>query len=156
MNFSAHFSRLEFEASEIAVRAGIDNTIPDAWIPRAVALCENVLEPARMALGPIRINSGYRCKALNTKVGGAWKSQHQFGQAADIIPLGPGVKLGDLFRWIHANCPFDQMIWEFGSWVHVSYAPQLRREVLEAISIPGKKRAIYNALDPERIAALGL
>lgn len=157
MQLSQHFSLAEFTASEMAARSGIDNTMPEAWIPAAIALCENVLEPARQALGPIRINSGYRCKALNSKIGGAWGSQHQFGQAADIIPLAAGLTPRDLLKWIYQNCPFDQLIDEFGGiWCHVSYAPKLRREVLEAVSVPGKKRAAYNVLGPEQIAALGL
>jgi hypothetical protein len=157
LNLSESFTYAEFCASEVAARAGIDNRMPDEVMSSAIALCENVLEPARAALGPIRINSGYRCKALNTKIGGAWGSQHQFGQAADIIPLAAGVSTWDLLRWIYKNCPFDQLIDEFsGSWVHVSYAPVLRRVVLVAAALPGKKRAVYREIGPEQIEALGL
>jgi len=45
----------------------------------------NRLEKIRLALGaPIKIMSGYRCKEHNAKVGGATKSMHVFGRAADI------------------------------------------------------------------------
>jgi uncharacterized protein YcbK (DUF882 family) len=45
----------------------------------------NRLEKVRIALGsPIKIMSGYRCREHNTKVGGAPKSMHVFGRAADI------------------------------------------------------------------------
>ena len=44
------------------------------------------LEELRRAIGnrPIIINSGYRCKTHNTRVGGAKNSQHLYGKAADI------------------------------------------------------------------------
>ena len=49
------------------------------------ALVANVLDPAREKLGqPITVNSGYRCKEHNVKVGGVVGSQHLRGEAADI------------------------------------------------------------------------
>lgn len=156
MNLSAHFTLAEFTASEVAARRGLDNRMPDELIPDAIALCENVLEPARAALGPIRVNSGYRSKKVNSAVGGAWGSQHTLGQAADIITLGINVRMFDLFEYIYKNLPFDQLIWEYGSWVHVSFAPVLRHTVLVASAVPGKPRAAYVEVGTEQIAALGL
>jgi zinc D-Ala-D-Ala carboxypeptidase len=156
MSLSPHFTLAEFCASEIAARNGLDNTIPPELIPNAVALCEHVLEPARAVLGPIRINSGYRSKKVNTAVGGAWGSLHQFGQAADIIPLGRNVRLFDLFEYIYKNLRFDTLIWEYGAWVHVSYTPTPRSNVLVAAKAPGRRRPVYTAIGAEQIAALGL
>ena len=34
---------------------------------------------------PIHINSGYRCKEHNAKVGGSLRSQHTVGSAADFV-----------------------------------------------------------------------
>ena len=157
MNLTEHFSLAEFCASEVAARNSLDNTIPAELIPNAVALCENVLEPARAVLGPIRVNSGYRSKQVNSAVGGAWNSQHQFGQAADIIPLATNVRMFDLFEYIYKNLPFDQLIWEFsGAWVHVSYAPVLRHTVLAAVAVPDKKRAVYTEIGAEQMASLAI
>jgi len=157
LNLSKNFTLAEFCASEVAARRGLDNTIPPELIPNAVALCENVLEPARLALGPIRINSGYRSKKVNSAVGGAWWSQHTLGQAADIIPLAYGMTTKFLFQWLYANAPFDQLINEFDfAWVHVSFAPVLRHTVLVASAVPGKPRATYVEVGTEQIAALGL
>lgn len=36
----------------------------------------------------VTINSGYRCEKHNTSVGGATKSKHKYGQAADIVVKG--------------------------------------------------------------------
>lgn len=50
----------------------------------------NKLEEARKLLGnrPITITSGYRTPAHNKAVGGASKSQHLYGTAADIVVSG--------------------------------------------------------------------
>lgn len=37
---------------------------------------------------PLRINSGYRCPSYNEKVGGAARSKHKLGIAADLKPKG--------------------------------------------------------------------
>ena len=48
-------------------------------------LCVHVLQPLRDTVGaPVYINSGYRSKKLNAKVGGVPNSRHLLGKAADI------------------------------------------------------------------------
>ena len=48
-------------------------------------LCVLVLQPLRETIGaPVYINSGYRSKRLNARVGGVIKSRHLLGKAADI------------------------------------------------------------------------
>jgi len=155
MQLSPHFSYKEFIASEMAARHGINNEMPGDLITNARALCENVLEPARAALGPLRINSGYRCKALNSRIRGATHSQHVQGEAADIVPLASGVSLGDLFRWLVSNdVPVDQCLHEFGSWIHVSTSltKPLRRSFLKAEKID--KKTVYFTLSETQIAEL--
>lgn len=51
--------------------------------------CHFLLEPARVEVGPIIINSGFRNESVNRKVGGVANSQHLIGQAADIRPKDP-------------------------------------------------------------------
>lgn len=84
-----HFKLSEFEKSATAQACGIDNSVPPQYIPTLQQLCQEVLEPLRSFVGgPIVISSGYRCNALNVKVGGAYASQHTLGEAADIsLPL---------------------------------------------------------------------
>lgn len=49
----------------------------------------NYLQLIRNHFGkPITINSGYRCADHNKAVGGASKSRHTLGQAADIVVVG--------------------------------------------------------------------
>ena len=45
------------------------------------------VQQIRDLVGPVRINSGYRCPQHNAAVGGAKHSRHLLGTAADIKPL---------------------------------------------------------------------
>src|SRR5215475_6802196 len=107
--------------SETAVRHEFDNR-PDAKSRQnLLELCENMLEPIRELVGgPITVTSGYRSPTLNSIVGGAPESQHKTGEAADINCAL--VNPQSLFQRIRqSELPFDQLIDEFGAWVHVSY-----------------------------------
>ena len=85
MKLTEHFTLAEFERSATAQACSINNTVPLQYIPTLQQLCREVLEPLRAFVGgPIVISSGYRCNALNVKVGGAYASQHTLGEAADI------------------------------------------------------------------------
>ena len=56
-----------------------------AVIQNLQRLCVLVLQPLRDAIGrPVYINSGYRSKRLNKRVGGVPNSRHLQGKAADI------------------------------------------------------------------------
>ena len=103
-----------------------------------LALCEHILQPLRDNLDlPIKVTSGYRSEAVNAAVGGSSSSQHKLGQAADIRVAGMTPK--QVCEAIIAlDLPFDQLIEEHNSWVHVSYGPKDRREVLRARVIKGK------------------
>lgn len=81
------------------------------------ALVANVLDPAREKLGmAITVNSGYRCREHNLKVGGAVKSQHTAGEAADITCADNAA----LEKIIREQGRFDQLI-IYPTFLHVSY-----------------------------------
>lgn len=113
------FSYREFERSEVADAKHICNVITSFEVRDSIlALTENVLQPLRDAWGkPLKVNSGYRCKALNAAVGGAPTSQHVKGEAADIA-AGDPVKLARLA--VKLGLPFDQMIL-YPTFVHFSH-----------------------------------
>jgi len=139
MKLSDNFYLIEFQRSMTATRLGIDNTIPEELVPKLRALCHNVLQPLRNQYGkPIRIASGYRTPSLNSYIGGSTFSQHKLGEAADIDTIEDNDLLFDLIK----DLPFDQLIWEFGDerpeWVHVSYRPKPRKEILRAYKKKGK------------------
>jgi hypothetical protein len=123
MQLSAHFSLEELIASEIAARRGIDNT-PAPSIVANLRLLAAGLEQVRAALGgrPIHVSSGYRCAALNQAVGGAAKSAHMDGLAADILCPQFGPPLEVCKAIVAAGLKTDQIIHEFGHWCHVAFA----------------------------------
>ena len=130
-----YFTLNELTASSTAKRKGIDNT-PDATVrANLTALVANILDPLREAYGkPIVVSSGYRSPKLNKAVGGAAKSQHVTGQAADIHTLSDipadNKKLFDFIQKL--KLPFDQLINEYNfNWVHVSFSPKNRRQILK-------------------------
>ena len=81
-------------------------------------------EQIRKIIGnkPMTITSGFRCKALNTAVGGSKTSQHILCQAIDFIPKG--IDLLAAFKLIDdSDLPFGQLIYEKsknGDWIHIS------------------------------------
>lgn len=117
-----YFTIAELCKSETADRLGINNRCKVEHVKNLTALVDNVLDPLRTWYGkPIRVNSGFRCLALNKAVGGSNTSQHVAGQAADI-DTGDRQQNKLLFDHIQKNLPFDQLIWEHdGDWIHVSY-----------------------------------
>jgi hypothetical protein len=138
MMLGKYFSLDEFVLSQTATRLGINNRPPHHVVDKLRALVVNVLDPLRDQLGrSIRISSGYRILELNQAIGGARTSQHIMGEACDLTVQGmtPYQVCEEIIR---LKLPFDQLIHEFGSWVHVSYVPDGRREVLTAKRV-GKK-----------------
>ena len=122
-----------FTLKELCVtKTGIHNE-PNAEQKEALRLLAvNILQPARDALGPIKVTSGFRNAKVNAAVGGSRSSQHTKGEAADLQCDDNAA----LFNFIK-TLEFDQLIWEFGDkeqpdWVHVSYANKNRKEVLKA------------------------
>ena len=63
----------------------LQDTPSEEVIRNLTFLCERVLQPLRDAVGrPVYINSGYRSRRLNARVGGVPNSYHLRGLAADI------------------------------------------------------------------------
>jgi hypothetical protein len=150
MKISEHCTYKEGIRSTTALRLGIDNT-PDIETLKAMELvAEKVFEPVREFIArPIRVNSFFRSKALNTAIGGSKTSQHMKGQAMDIdIPYGHEAN-AKMFDFIKDNLDFDQLIWEFGDdknpdWIHVSYACDAsnRNIILKAVKENGRTKYI--------------
>ena len=91
-------------------------------------LCNTVLEPLWILMGPYTITSCFRCLALNTALKASKNSQHMVGDAADTVYAGLG--LNEAFNKIaFSNIPYSQCIIEFG-WIHVG--------VIDEVLYPGK------------------
>lgn len=117
---SEHFTIEELTTTS---HRNLDNTPAPEIVEELTRLARETLEPARAILGPLHINSGYRSPEVNKAVGGQPTSQHCRGEAADCIPLAEG-SLKDFAQALLDNkaFAFDQMIYEFGRWIHISHA----------------------------------
>lgn len=79
-----YFTIKEMTKSQTAELYHIDNT-PTKEVIENLKKVMYILDMVRVHMGkPIFVNSGYRCKKLNEIVGGAQKSMHTKGLAADI------------------------------------------------------------------------
>lgn len=155
INFPPHISYDELTHSQTAVNLGIDNTPSESEklnLVRVAWFLETLRESLEKKYGfacPIIISSGYRCPELNKAIGGSKTSAHMKGLAADISC--PYVSPYNLSLFIERNMVetgFDQVIHEFGRWVHVGLSEESNRyESLTATKQNGKtiyKKGIVN------------
>lgn len=128
-NLTKHFTVEEWERSQTASRFDLKNKMNAAHIAAATLVCKHILEPIRLITGPLSVSSGFRAIAVNKKVGSSNSSQHTKGEAADFDTNALSIiELFDLIRLL--KLPFDQMIEEFGAWIHCSYSSRHRRQLL--------------------------
>lgn len=144
MKLSKYVTVAAFELSATAERRGIPNHMSVADQRRAKALCTKVLDPIREYYDkPILITSGFRSIAINSLIGGSSTSQHLKGEAADFTISGVSVKqVFDDIRTDKIKIEYDQLIEEFGGWVHISYREGNNRKQA-MIARRGDGRTIY-------------
>lgn len=160
MNLSPNFTLEEVRRSDIAMRLGIDNAPPTEVIANATDAAMG-MEKVRSVLGVlVVVHSWFRCEALErilcAKDFAAWCKLHDKpAPGADLDDVA--VSWAEYFKrkghpkgWcIDFTAPqfgrprqivrvlkasgikFDQLI-EEGSWVHGSFDPRMRGEVLTA------------------------
>jgi len=154
MMLTEHFSLEELCVSDTAVRLGIDNTPHDPIVLANLQTTAEGLERVRRVLGhPMRSLSGFRCeeleRILTAKDFAAWckrhserdtaaawreyyaRKAHPQGYADDFIcpAFGTPVEIVKVLKG--SGIAFDQLI-EEGSWVHASFDPRMRGQVLTA------------------------
>lgn len=132
IKLTKNFELNEFIYSVTAEANKIDNRPSVPVINNLKLLCKNVLQPLRDYLGtPIKITSGYRCLALNRKLGSKDNSQHIKGCAADFICSD----LNKAFDYIKDKLPFDQLLYEYDKqgnrWIHISYVGDGNRKYFD-------------------------
>ena len=127
MNLSSNFSLEELCRSDTALRKGLDNT-PDAETIANLTELANGLEKVRELLGhPMHISSGYRSLKVNSAIGSKPTSAHVKGFAADFTCPGFGSVSDVCHAIMDSTIDYDQVISEYGAWVHISFAPEMRR-----------------------------
>ena len=123
MTTKSYFTIDELCKSETAKKYGIDNT-PNPIITSHLQQLITFLNPLREAWGSaIKVTSGYRCKKLNSFVGGSKTSSHLIGYGVDLIPTNG--KMNEFKKFIvdyMKNKMFDQCIIEKSGkteWIHI-------------------------------------
>ena len=149
MRLSKNFTLEEFLVSQTAERNGIDMTPPPEIIENLQALVHGCMQPLRDDVGsPIFISSGWRPLELNTLIGGSASSEHINGNACDFTVVRQ--KPFDTCELIVAMVlAFDQVIHEFGKWVHLGVRDILRGEQLTAYRKDGKTRYVTGIIQME-------
>ncbi len=134
MNLSDNFTLAELTHSQTADRLGLDNTPDSTVVIHLTRLAQGLEKVRNLVQCPILISSGYRAPLVNKAVGGAAKSQHVDGHAADITAPTFGSPRKLMAAIVAARLPFDQCILEYankgGGWVHISFTPTPRGQAL--------------------------
>lgn len=141
LSFHPEFCQDTLCHSDTALRCGLDNRCPPEYmdnLSRLSALLGEIQESLNIRSGALKINSGFRAEVLNARVGGVPNSQHCVGLAADVVcpEFGTPQELAAAIAAL--PCEFDQLILEFGKWVHVSAAPANHTPRRECLSIFSK------------------
>lgn len=144
--FPPHISYDELIVSQYATRHNIDNTPDENQLKNMIRLAW-FLETLRTkirekvnARAVLFISSGLRVEKLNTGIGGSKTSAHVKGLAADIScnVLSP-LALAEFIRDNMVEEGFDQVIHEFGRWVHLGLAERHPRlQILTASKREGR------------------
>lgn len=139
---SPHFTLAELTISASAARRGIRNT-PTPAVLAVLRATAARMEEVRALLGnlPIVVTSGFRSAVVNKLVGGSATSAHMTGHAVDFTcpAFGSPAKVAaHLARHLKG---YDQIIEEFGHWVHVGFGPGQRNQQLTARKVAG--RTVY-------------
>ena len=119
--------------SEAATRLGLDNWPDAASISNLRNLAGPGIQRVRDLLGvPVIISSGYRGPALNRHIGGSTTSQHMQGLAIDFTApaFGTPRKVCQRIMEYATLIRYDQLILEYGRWVHCSWSSKPRGQVL--------------------------
>lgn len=137
---SEHFTLAELTVSAAAARKGLHNVPPLVELANLKATARR-MEEVRTLLGkPVLVLSGYRSPTVNRLVGGSRTSAHMSGHAVDFIcPAFGSAPQVAAFLAEHLT-DFDQIIDEFGEWVHVGFGPGQRLQKLTARRVGGKTR----------------
>jgi hypothetical protein len=124
MNLTDNFTLAELTSSSFASRHGINNVPADHEVLANLHVLARGLERVREAVGrPVIVTSGYRSPKVNAGIGGSKTSAHMRGLAADIKVQGmTALELANEIAVHRREIDYDQLIEEFGAWVHIAFA----------------------------------
>ncbi len=119
---SKYFALSEMTVSQSAARRGLKNIPFGKQLDNLRSTAEK-MDAIREMLGkPVLVSSGYRNAEVNALVGGSKTSAHLQGLAVDFTCPGYGNPLAVAKAVLAMGIEFDQLIHEYGSWVHIGFA----------------------------------
>ena len=152
MRLSPNFTLDELCKSQTAERKGIPNLPNTDEIEALELLCEHILQPVRNEFGSFMVSSGFRSPELCVAIGSKITSQHccTDGKCAAADFEIAGTDNFELGEWIRDNLDFDQLILECYTggntgWIHCSWAPDPRKELLTYDRKNGYRKGLINA-----------
>lgn len=153
MKLSPNFTLEEATFSETAIRSGITNQ-PNTRTLSVIIATAIKMEAIRTLLGsPITITSWFRNLSVNRLIGSSDTSAHPEGFAVDFKCPKFGSPLDIIKKLSEAGLSFDQMIQEGATkenpnsgWVHISFDPRNRKQILTAVFKAGQKTTYINGL----------
>lgn len=111
-----------FNVSEFACNDG--TPAPKANYDAMRRLAKNVLEPLRAKFGPCHINSGYRHRAYNARIGGATQSYHIYDLRPSCAATDVTFQNGTPSQWAaEARRLGAGGVGTYSSFVHVDNGP---------------------------------
>lgn len=139
---SRYFTLAEMTVSDTAARRGLSNK-PSPKALENLKRLTALLDEIREELGhPIIVTSGYRSPEVNAAVGGSKTSAHCQGLAVDFTCPAVGTPLEVARRIAAMGLEFDQLIHEFGTWVHLGLADGRARKQLLTIDKRGTRAGL--------------
>lgn len=143
IEFPEQFTLRELTRSDTAKRLNLDNQPKGealknlrktAWA--MVEVREKLQRPKAYEweldeVFPIYVSSGYRSPELNKHIPGSSNtSAHTLGWAVDFKCPGFGTPYEVAAKIAASGIKFDQLIYEYGAWVHISFDPRMRQQIL--------------------------
>ena len=145
MKLSAHFWLEEFTISSKALSMGVKNDPTPQHLENLKHLAEQMETVRALFDKQVEITSAYRNPQVSAAVGGVPTSAHALGYAADFHVDGMNdLEVAKCVR--DSGLKFDQLIYEKGRCVHISFDPRLRRQVLRQPGSAGSR--VYSGLEP--------
>ncbi len=129
MKLSENFTLQEYLVSQTALEHKISEQFaPPEKVITNIKILNGYVQQARTLMNrPFKITSGYRCKALNTRVGGVSNSEHLTGQGVDIAfnSVADAVKMAEIF--IDLGIKRVGLGWNF---LHIGISPTHPQKVV--------------------------
>jgi hypothetical protein len=128
-HLSAHFTLSELTVTD----TDEDNTPSSIALKRLTGTARHMEAVRALLKKPIIVNSGYRSPAVNKAVGGSPTSAHALGYAVDFVCSDFGDPMAICRAIAASDIAFDQLILERNLWVHISFDPRMRHQILSYV-----------------------